>query len=68
VSDKKAAPAKGKGKRVVSDDDDDDIDFDDIPKPPPRAAPGRSARTAPKKYVEVSDDDEGDASMFVDDD
>lgn len=56
--------------KIVDDDDDDDMDFDALPKPPPRTtAPARAARGATKKYVEIlSDEDEGDASMFVDDD
>nr|ADL09409.1 DNA topoisomerase II [Omphalotus nidiformis] len=62
----KPKPAKPK---VIASDSEDEMDYDDLPKPPPRAASSRTARTAPKKYVEIpSDDDDGDGSMFVDDD
>ncbi|TFK40935.1 DNA topoisomerase [Crucibulum laeve] len=72
---KPASPPKLKKtvakKKVVADSDSEDmIDYDDLPAPPARSAPAaRAARGAPKKYVDVSDDDgDNDASMFVDDD
>lgn len=63
----KKAPAK----KVVESDSDDD--FDTLPKPkaaPARAGTARAARGAQKKYVDISDDDDGqnDASSFADDD
>lgn len=43
--------------------------YDDLPKPPPRAASSRAARGKAKAYIDIaSDDDEGDGSLFVDDD
>ncbi|CAK5279846.1 unnamed protein product [Mycena citricolor] len=58
---KKTAPPK----KVVDSDDEDEDDLV-VAAGPSRARP---ARAAPKKYVEISDgEDEGDDSMFVDDD
>lgn len=69
----KAKP-KVKAKSLSSSDDDDDYDYDALPVPKKSApAPARAARktaAAAKKYIELTDDDEGggdeDGSMFVD--
>jgi DNA topoisomerase-2 len=61
-----AKPAPPKKKVVESDDDDNDIGESRAPLPSKRIA-----RTAPKKYIDVSssdeDGDDGDDSLFVDD-
>lgn len=57
-------------KRVVESDDegDGDSNFEDISKPPARkTAPVRKAVVSRSKYIELSSEDEGDDSMFVDD-
>lgn len=75
----KPAPAKklASKKKVTSDDDDDDdgmIGYGESPASPARdTAPKRTARAAPKKYIEIPSDEESDdggkdASMFDDDD
>ncbi|KAJ3931519.1 MAG: DNA topoisomerase II [Lentinula lateritia] len=69
---KPASPPKPKKARpaVIKSDSEDDMDlYDDLPKPPPRAASSRAARGKAKAYIDIaSDDDEGDGSLFVDDD
>ncbi|KAJ3755485.1 DNA topoisomerase II [Lentinula raphanica] len=54
---------------VIKSDSEDELDlYEDLPKPPPRA-PSSRARGKAKAYIDIaSDDDEGDGSMFVDDD
>ncbi|KIY45300.1 type II DNA topoisomerase [Fistulina hepatica ATCC 64428] len=48
-------PTKSARKKpAIDSDDDDDFDFDDLPRPPLRA---RAARTAAKKYIDISDND-----------
>ncbi|KAF7306385.1 DNA topoisomerase 2 [Mycena indigotica] len=64
-------PKKAPPKRLIDSEDEDDDMYDSVP---PAAAPApsrRPARAAPKKYVEIGSDDEGetgDNSLFVDDD
>ncbi|RDB28584.1 DNA topoisomerase 2 [Hypsizygus marmoreus] len=71
---KPASPPKPKPKtkaKVAHSDSDEDMDYDALPVPKKTAAPARAARTAVKKYIELSDDDEdekvGDDSLFEDD-
>ncbi|EKM83675.1 hypothetical protein AGABI1DRAFT_117173 [Agaricus bisporus var. burnettii JB137-S8] len=65
----KAKRANGTKKKIVIDSDEegdgDDAEFDDLPKPPARNAPGRGAASK-SKYVELSSEEDGDDSMFVD--
>ena len=59
----KKAPAK---KTVVSDDD---ISMDDEPPVVPKRAeaPRRTARAAPKTYIDISDDDDGGSGSEFED-
>ncbi|PBL01342.1 type II DNA topoisomerase [Armillaria gallica] len=69
---KPASPPKAKKSppKVVDSDDDDDMDYDAIPKPPRTTRPPRSAAAASRKYMDIEDSDEedGDDSIFVEDD
>ncbi|KAJ3751113.1 DNA topoisomerase II [Lentinula detonsa] len=69
---KPASPKVKKAARpaVIKSDSEDDMDlYDDLPQPPPRAPSSRVARGKVKAYIDIaSDDDEGDGSLFVDDD
>ncbi|KAF9068525.1 DNA topoisomerase [Rhodocollybia butyracea] len=69
---KPASPPKPKKTQptIIKSDSEDEMDFyDDLPKPPPRAPPSRAARGKAKAYIDIaSDDEEGDGSLFVDDD
>lgn len=58
----KAAPKKPAPKKPAESDDDDDIEMDDAPAASKRVdAPRRAARAAPKKYIEINSDEDGDA-------
>jgi DNA topoisomerase-2 len=60
----KKAPAK---KKADSDVEENSMVIEHVPLPPPRAAPSRAARAAPKQaYIDVGSDDEGNDSIFVD--
>jgi DNA topoisomerase-2 len=65
----KEKKANGIKKKIVIDSDEersgDDAEFDDLPKPPARKVAGRAAASK-SKYVELSSEEEGDDSMFVD--
>lgn len=69
---KPASPPKAKKAppTVIKSDSEDEIDmYDDLPKPPPRAPAKRTARSKAKTYIDIgSEEDEGDGSLFVDDD
>ncbi|KAJ4485455.1 DNA topoisomerase II [Lentinula aciculospora] len=69
---KPASPPKSKKARpaVIKSDSEDDMNlYDDLPKPPPRAPSSRAARGKTKAYIDIaSDEEEGDGSLFVDDD
>lgn len=57
----KAAPKKAAPKKPA-ESDDDDIEMDDAPAASKRVdAPRRAARAAPKKYIEINSDEDGDA-------
>ncbi|KAF9015391.1 DNA topoisomerase [Cyathus striatus] len=66
---KPASPGKGKKKKkaVLSDSESDVVDYEDLPK-----APVRGGRGEAKKYIEIESDvemgEEGDDSLFVDED
>ncbi|EJD04491.1 DNA topoisomerase II [Fomitiporia mediterranea MF3/22] len=63
----KAAPAKkaaGKAAKKAVSDDDDDVEMDTEPAVAKRTeAPRRAARAAPKKYIDISDDDGDDGGQ-----
>lgn len=69
---KSAPPKKAPLKKKASSDEELD-DYDSPPVPERSTAPKRTARVAPKKYIEVLSDDDGvagedkDDSMFEDD-
>lgn len=61
VAKAKPAPRKATAKKIV--ESDDDISMDDAPPPvPKRDAPRRAARSAPKTYIDISDDNDGGVS------
>ena len=64
---KPASPPKAKAKPKplpISDSEDDMMDYE-VPK---KTIPARTARAAPQKYIEiVSEESDGDGSMFEDD-
>ncbi|KAG7450762.1 type II DNA topoisomerase [Guyanagaster necrorhizus] len=67
---KPASPPKAKKSppKVVDSDDDDDMDYDSIPKPPRTTRPPRAA-AASRNYMDVENSDEdGDDSIFIDED
>lgn len=69
---KPASPPKPKARpkpKVDSDSEDDGfMDYDELPAPKKVAPPARAARAAPKKYVEVISDDEGEEDSIFEDD
>lgn len=73
ASGSKTTPAKKEpAKKKMADSDDDDVDgFGSPPVPARTSAPKRAAARAPaKKYIDLSDDEDGDDkddSMFADD-
>ena len=66
---KEAAPKKAAPKKVI--DSDDDVSMDDAPVPAPapkrKEAPKRAARTVPKTYIDISEDEGGKSGSEFED-